>query len=403
MDDARDSSGRDGDGRAPLRVTEIVEATAGGTRRHLADLVAGLDPRRVRLHVVCAVRRDPAFADDLARFQARGVRCTQVPMVRPIHPVLDATALVRLLLTLHRDRPQVVHTHSAKAGFLGRLAARLAGVPCVVHTPHHFPFGMDVAAPRRWLYRRLERLAAPWADRIVCVCRAERELALRAGIGSPRQLLVIENGVALPAPPAPEAVAALRAELDLGTGAPVVGVVGRLTPQKGQADLIGAWPLLLRRLPQARLLLVGDGELQNPLRRQVAAAGLQHSVRFTGPRQDVGTCYALFDVLAVPSRWEALPYVLLDGMAAGAAVVAAAVGGVPEALASGEAGVLVPAREPEAFVRALTALLLEPERRRDLGRRARERVAGHYRLDTMLAALETVYRQGVRNDHGKQA
>lgn len=375
-----------------LKVVEILEATTGGTRRHLFDLATHLDPARFSVSVLCSTRRDPAFAADLEEFRERGIPTRVVPMVRAIRPWADLAALGQIRRYLREQRPDVVHTHSSKAGLLGRLAARQAGVPRLVHTPHCFAFDMDVGFLRRRLYLRLERWAARFTDRLICVCPAEKASALRHGLAAPDKFTVIENGISLPAPAAdPAAVAALRRDLGLPPKTRVIGVVGRLTRQKGHEHLIRAAPAILRHFPETRFVFVGDGERRAALAKQAAALGVTRNIVFAGQREDAGRCYPLFDVLAMPSLWEALPYALLEGMAAGRAVVASRVGGVADLLSPGESGLLVPPRAPEALAESICAALAAPELRARLGVNAKRVVAQRCRLDEMVARTAAVY------------
>lgn len=386
---------RDPAGSRRLRVTQILEATTGGTRRHLFDLVTNLDPERFAVTVVGADRGDPGFAADVAVFRERGIPVTLTPMVRPIRPWADLRAFLQISRLLREQRPDVVHTHSSKAGFLGRLAARRAHVPRIVHTPHCFAFEMDSGAARRALYVRLERLAARCTDRMICVCAAELAAALKHRVAPEERLTVIENGVrAADAAVAPEHVEALRAELGLPLGAPVVGAVGRLTRQKGYEVLIRSAPAVLARFPDTRFVLVGDGELRAELERTAREAGVAPHVLFAGQREDTRAFYPLFDVLAVPSLWEALPYALLDGMASGSAVVASAVGGIPDVIHDGTSGWLVPPRQVPPLAEGIIALLATPELRRRLRVHAKSILERRCRLEDMIAKTEAVYAGG---------
>jgi len=378
--------------KSGIKVVEILEATTGGTRRHLFDLVMNLDPARFALSIVCATRRDPAFQADLAAFRDRGLPVTVVPMVRELRPWADLSAWRQIRRYLIEKRPEVVHTHSSKAGFVGRLAARSARIPFVVHTPHHFAFDMEIGGLRRAFYLQLERWAARYTDRFICVCPAEKAAALRRRLAVPDKFTVIENGIGPTATaPDPAAVERWRREIGLPPNAPLIGAVGRLTRQKGHADLLRAMPAVLCRFPNARLVLAGDGELHRALVTLAAALDLSRNVIFAGQREDVLPLYPLLDVLAMPSLWEGLPYTLLEGMAAGRAIVASAVGGVPDVLRQGESGFLVPPHAPAALAEAVCGLLADAELRNRLGVNARKVVAQQCRLEEMVARTAAVY------------
>jgi len=380
---------------SPIQVLEILEATTGGTRRHLFDLAAGLDPRRFAVRVLCSTLRDPAFAGDVRALRARGIPVTIVPMRRAIHPLSDPAALAAIYRHLKRRRCAVVHTHSSKAGFLGRLAAHAARVRRVIHTPHLFPFEMDVGPLRRSFYAGLERMAARWTDRIVCVCPFERESALRRHVAPADKLTVIENGIRMPTSCSPDAAARLRRELGFAPDDTVVGAAGRLTAQKGYSDLVRAAAGIVKRRPGTKFVLAGDGELRRAIERLVARIGLQADFRLLGSRTDLDPFYALLDVVVFPSRWEALPYTLIEAMAAGRAIVAARVGGIPDVLTNGHNGLLVPPRDVPGLRDAVGSLLDHPQRRQALGKEARRTAEERFRLSDMLERIGALYEGGL--------
>lgn len=377
------------DNRKPLKVLEVLEATAGGARRHLLDLVLNLPAGRFEVSVACSTQRDPRFLDDIELLEARGIRVHELPMQRSIRPIGDAIAFGRLLLLIRRGGFDVVHTHSSKAGFLGRLAGALAGVPRVIHTPHAFPFEMDVNRLSRFWYRQLERLAARGCDRIVCVCPSQRALA--ESLVEPARVVVIENGIA-PRPPW-EATdrERRRREWGMAADAPVVGMVGRFMLQKGHSDFVAAAARVAARLPEARFVLVGDGELKPRIEKRIFAAGLKDRFLLIPAREDVPDLLPLFDVVALPSLWEGLPYVLLEAMAAGRGVVAARVGGMADVIENGVDGLLVPPRTPAALAEAIVKLFDNAERRSTMGEHARETVMSRYGLDRMIGRLTALY------------
>lgn len=367
-------------------VVHILEATTGGTRRHLRDLVTGLDPACFRQTVIASTLRDTGFQDDIELFRSRGIAVHCVPMLRRPAPFADAMAARRILRLLRELAPDVVHTHSSKAGFLGRWAAHRAGIRKRIHSPHVFAFEMKVPAPVRGGYRLAERLAARWTTMLVCVSAAEGRAAETLGRRRP-PVRVVHNGIDVPhGKPAP-----------LLDGPTVrVALIGRLCPQKGQDTLAHA---LLQNPALARschVELVGIPATQRlpAAVRTAAESGLCHIVPPLCP--DAMQAYLdSVDVVVQPSRWEGLPYTLLEAMAAGRCVVASAVGGVPELVADGRNGRLVP---PDDTVRLASALAEVADRREDCrawGQAARETVLRHFRKDVMLEALSQLY-QGTR-------
>jgi len=320
-----------------------------------------------------------------AALEGAGVEWLQLPgLRREVDPLRDLRALAALRRQMVDRRPDLVHTHTSKAGFLGRLAARLAGVRHIVHTPHGHVFGGYFSPLATAGFVALERLAARWTDRIVTLSDEEARDHLRHGIGEAGQYLTIPSGVDLgpvvaaePARPAP--------------GRPVIGTVARLVPVKGLEHLIDAAPAVLREFPAARFLFVGDGELRTALEARGRERGVADRLHFTGYRQDVPALIAGMDLFALPSLNEGMGRVLVMAMARGLPIVATRVGGVPELLAGGEAGLLVPPADPAALAAAICGLLREPDRAAALGEAGRRR-APRYGADRMVRALAELYR-----------
>lgn len=374
-----------------LKVLEVLEATEGGTRRHLLDLLDFLPRDRFAVSVACSTRRDPAFFGDIVRLRAGGIPVHAIPMRRSIRPLSDALACARLVRLMRRGRFDVVHTHSSKAGFIGRLAARAAGVPRVIHTPHVFPFQMAVSPVLRFCYLQCERLAARFCDRLVCVCPGQRETALR--LVPPERVAVIENGIGRPPDADPAARERLRRQLGLRDDDLAAAVIGRFTRQKGHMDFVQAARIVAARVPAARFLLVGDGPLRGAVERAIASAELQGRFILTGARDDAERLAEAADLVVMPSLWEGLPYGLLEALRAGRAVVASRVGGMADVIRDGVNGLLVAPSCPGDLAAAMLNMLENRERRFIMEQHARETVANRYRLDDMIAAVAALYEE----------
>ncbi len=325
----------------------------------------------------------PGLTQSLTR---AGASWTELPHLRRrVNPIADCWALWDLCRAVRTSRAEIVHTHSSKAGFLGRLAARAAGVPHIVHTPHGHIFEGYFSPAATRIFAALERLAAGWTDRIVTLSDEEARDHLRHGIGRPDQFVTIPSGVAL------DAVAMTKAAR-LVPGAPVIGAVARLVPVKGLQYLIDAAPVVLREFPEARFLLVGEGEMRPALEAQTRAAGLADRITFAGYRKDAAAVLAGMDLVVLPSLNEGMGRVLVMAMALGKPIVATRVGGVAELLGEGEGGVLVPARDPRALAGAILSILRDPLRARALGEAGRRR-APRYSAEAMVAALAKLYHE----------
>jgi len=323
----------------------------------------------------------PGLAENLSR---ASVPWVQVPHLRrPVNPIADYLALWQLHRMIRRMHVDIVHTHSSKAGFLGRLAARMAGVPHIVHTPHGHVFEGYFSLVATRTFVALERLAARWTDRIITLSDEEARDHLRLGIGRPEQFVTIPSGVDI-------ATVAAASPARLVPGGPVIGAVARLVPIKGLQYLVNAAPEVLRRRPDAQFLLVGEGEMRPNLEAQARDLGLSDRIVFTGFREDIPSVLAGSDIVVLPSINEGMGRVLVMAMALGKPIVATRVGGVAELLGDGEAGLLVPARHPAALAEAIVSLLRDPARARALGEAGRRR-APRYSAKAMLEALAKLY------------
>jgi len=269
--------------------------------------------------------------------------------------------------------------HTAKAGFVGRLAARGLGIP-IVYTPHGWSFTPGVPRVAAAVYAALERLAAPLADRIVNVCDFERQIALARRIGRPDRQVVVHNGM-------PDVPPVFRS--DPTTDPPRLVMVARFESPKDHDTLLRALTTC-QDLPW-ELQLIGDGPLQRACRARVADLGLTHRVIFAGARHDVAELLAQAQVFVLSTRWEGFPRSILEAMRAGLPVVASAVGGVHEAVADGLNGFVVPSGADEPLAARLRTLLGDPALRAGLGAEGRRRYETHFTFETMLARTLEVY------------
>jgi len=311
-------------------------------------------------------------------------------LVHPIDPARDALAVARLA-SLLRD-VDLVHTHSSKAGILGRAAARLAGVPGIVHTVHGWSFNDVQPSITRRLYIEAERAAARVTDRIVCVARFDRERGLAAGIGHPSQYRIVRSGIDPTLYVAPEgARQRLREALGAGPQDVVVGSIANFKPQKGPLDFVDAARRARSRDPRLRFFIAGDGELRPAAERAIADAGLGGVVHLLGWRDDVPELLAAMDLFVLTSLFEGLPRVVLQAMAASVPVVATDTGGVAEVILDGETGRLVPPGDPAAAAEAIVALARDGDTRRRLAASARSRLGEEFTSRRMVSDLEDLY------------
>jgi len=393
-----------------VRVLQVMECTIGGTRRHLRDLAFGLLARGVEVEVACAALRDPAMRRDMAAMAQRGIRVHEIPMVRAISPLKDAVHALRLLGVLLDRGFDVLHTHSSKAGALGRGVGLLASGAARVHTPHTYAAsfgggkGQGGEAPGPLgLILATERLLGRVTDRLIHVSQDERDEGQRLGVIRPERACVVPNGIDPSAFAHPQGGPGLREAHRIPAEAPLVGSVGLLNDAKGHDLLLDAVAALPRR--DVHVLLVGHGELEAALRAQAERLGLAPRVHFAGWRDEIGSTHDALDVFVLPSRWEGLSYALLEALAAGLPVISTRVNGSREVLQPGagepEAGLLVPVGDVGALAAALQQLLDDRALAERLAAAGPRRVAARYTLEHMLDGTLAVYRQALGQESAR--
>jgi glycosyltransferase involved in cell wall biosynthesis len=322
----------------------------------------------------------------------RGVRFIPIgSLVRQIHPLKDLVALLVLLWHILREKPDVVHTHTSKAGILGRLAAWIGGAPQIVHTPHghvfHGHFGCITSA----VFLALERYFTGLTEKIVALTPGEKRDYVDLGLAREQDIPVIHSGVDVDKfTVAGFDVAAKKDALGLDSLKRHVGFVGWLSPIKGPVYLLNAMTAVWQEHPDAELVFVGKGDLEDTLRSQAYYAGCAGRVKFLGWRDDISELMPLFDVFVLPSLNEGMGRVLVEAMAAGRPVVASRVGGIPDLVRHGETGLLVTPRDDEALAAGISLLLSNPRLAGRMGEQGRLRCS-EFGLSAMISRLDELY------------
>lgn len=340
-----------------------------------------------------------ADGSDVAEVEARGIPHFAVPMTRRFTPVADLRALWALIQLMRRERFDVVHTHTPKAGLLGQLAARLSGVPVVVNTLHGFYFHEDSKPVPKRFYIWMERIAATCSDTILSQNREDMATAVAEHIAKPEQIKWLGNGIDLRRFDRRRLTDAslekLREEIDIESQAPVIGFVGRLVEEKGILDLLEAAKAVIEAIPRAQFLIIGpyDDDKPDALRPEVAEQfGVADSCRFLGMRNDMPELYALMDVLVLPSYREGFPRAPMEASAMGVPTVVTNIRGCREAVDPGENGLLFPVGDVDALAKCMIELLGDDERRAAMavaGRRiAEDRFDEQKVFDRVLSEYE---------------
>jgi glycosyltransferase involved in cell wall biosynthesis len=361
------------------RILQVYQPTGGGVARHVRDLTNGLSERGHEI-LLCG----PALPDGMSQ-PPPGARHISLPMGRSISPRADLPALRRFAEIVRRQKPDLIHSHSSKAGALTRAARPAHPRVPVFYTPHGYAFaGSFSHESERLAYREIERLLAPLTSRVVCVCEAEARLAAR--VGPRRRIRVVHNGVgaAGEGPTDPRMV-------QLRRGGPLLCVLTQLRGGKGIETLIDAMSAIVARHPGAQAAIWGEGPERETLEGRARRMQVEQAVHFLGPTLEPLAVMRGTDILVHPSLAESFPYVILEAMSVGAPIVASDVGGVGEALLNGESGLLVTAGEVELLAAAVNRLLDDPEGRARMGKNARDRVEHDFTLEAMIDRLVAVY------------
>jgi glycosyltransferase involved in cell wall biosynthesis len=379
----------------PIRVMNIIaRLNVGGPAIHVSLLTANMSTPRYESVLVCG-NIEATEGDMMYIAEAKGVKPLLIPELgRSINPLQDLTTLWKVYRLIRQWKPDVVHTHTAKAGFVGRLAARLAGVPVVVHTFHGHVFHGYFSPRATQVFLILERLTARLSDSIIANTEGLRsELADTYRITSKDHIYISPLAVDLePFINAPRKQGVFRKAWNIPDDAPLVGIVGRLVPIKNHKLFIDAASRVHQQLPNARFAIIGDGETRVEVEKQIEELGLRDAVIFTGWMKDLASVYSDLDVSVISSNNEGVPGSITEALCARCPVVSTAVGGVPEMLEHGEVGLLVPSGDVEGLAQAIIKAIQNPPDV-EKGREAALRRSG---LNVILQQLDELYTQLLR-------
>jgi glycosyltransferase involved in cell wall biosynthesis len=367
----------------------ITMLELGGAQRNTLDTVASLDRREFAVALACAdageLLPEARALVDVELFELPHLR-------REVRPVSDLLALAELRGAIRRFRPDIAHTHSSKAGILGRLAAHRERVPVVIHSIHGFGFGAQQPVPVRVAFLAIERLAARWTTAFIAVSRRNLETGVRLRLFTGSRARVIRSGVDLASFRAHGGGDGVRRELGVPAGAPLVVQIACFKPQKAPERFVELAVRLASRFPAAHFLLVGDGALRRRLERLRGEAGLEGRLHLPGWRRDVPAILDAATVVTLTSRFEGLPRVLVEALAAGVPVVAMAVDGVSEVVRDGENGFLVAPHDVDGVATRVAAILADDALRARLAARAGDGLE-EFGREAMVQQQEELYRE----------
>lgn len=374
----------------------IARVNMGGPALHVAYLTAGL---RDRGYDTTLVAGSLARGEDSMEFVADelGVEVERLPgLRRDISPVRDVVAVWRLAQVIRRERPAILHTHTAKAGAVGRLAALLAGdakPPIVVHTFHGHVLRGYFGPLRSFGFRLLERWLARATTVLIAVSPEVRDDLVALGVAPRERFTVVRLGIELAHRVTDvDGRDETRRVLGIGPDRFTVGWIGRMTGVKRTGDVLLAFKQLRDRGVDATLCLVGDGPERDHVERRAHELGIMRSTLFLGYQEDVAPFYAAFDAMILPSGNEGTPVSAIESLAAGRPVVATRVGGVPDVVRDGEDGFLVDRGAVDQLADALARLAEDPSLRERMGEAGRERVLARYAVDRLVDDVDRLYR-----------
>lgn len=378
-----------------MRVAHVItRLIIGGAQENTITTVLGLlEQPNVQVHLISGPSTGPEGSLEHRLAHVPHVLHIMPELVRPLHPVKDLVCLFRLERLLRRLRPDIVHTHSGKAGILGRWAAFRARAPVIVHTIHGPSFGPFQGLLPNLLYTTAERITGKITTHFVSVADAMTSQYVRAGIGTPDKYTTIRSGFDLEPYNRTWNDPQLRVRLGLAPEDFVVGKIARLVKLKGHEDLIEVAPRLLRTHPRLRFLLVGDGHLKARLQSKICAAGLQNAFVFAGlvPPEQIPAYVGIMDCLVHLSRREGLAKALPQALAAGKPVVAYDCDGAGEVCINGETGFLITPGDLAGLANAISTLASNPDLRARMGATGRELVRAQFDARKMVNEIYHLY------------
>ncbi len=364
----------------------VTKLELGGAQKQLLSLIRGVNKERFNLLLFTGLEgllvKEASSIPHLKLERCRFLK-------RLIHPLKDLLALIHLYSFIKKNNIGIVHTHSSKAGILGRLAAWLAGVKVIIHTVHGWSFHDYQPFFLRKLFVLLERFSALFTDKLIVTAYYDQAKGLKNRVGVQGKYSLIRYGIDYAEFDTNDS--SVRWELGLDNNDLLVGMIACFKPQKCPQDFIKLACLVKRSIPKVKFILVGDGILRTKIERLISNSNLGENVILTGWRRDIPRVLSTFDVFVLTSLWEGLPITVLEAMAAGKVVIATDTGGIREVVNQGKTGFLVQPHDLEGLAKKLVSLLMENELRMRIGRLAKENLKDDFSVKNMINNTELLY------------
>lgn len=382
----------------PIKILNVItRLEQGGAPSIVISTLNHLDKERFKVKLATGLASKPE-EDLIEEAKNKGIELIIIPqLVREVSLFNDLIALLKLIKIIRRDKFDIVHTHESKAGILGRVAGKLAGVPVIIHSPHGHIFYGYFGYIKTTIFILLERFTALFTDKIITLTKKEIEEHLKVKIGNRDKFTFIYNGIELDKFEKVDVnVREKRGQLSLPLDVSVVATVARLVPVKGHKYLIDAAAEVVKSIPQARFLFIGDGKLREELQEQAENLGLSSNILFLGWRKDVLEILPIIDLFVLPSINEGLGMVLVEAYAFGKPVVATNVGGIPEVVEDKKTGLLTPPKDSKKLAQAIIELLEDPKRAKKMGEEGKKKVITTFGVDVMVEKIERLYEELIR-------
>ena len=355
-----------------------------GVQKSMLDIISRLEPDQYDITVLCQAEGELTRA-----LRQKKIGFITLPeLKREINPYYDSLAFLKLYKLLKRGKYDLVHTHSSKPGIIGRLAAKAAGIKCIVHTVQGFAFHQHSSKVQVFLVGLLEKLAGMASHKVIFVNSKDRDVASKMKLVPNHKMVIIHNGVDLNQFNSGNGV---KNGNGIRTNGAMVGMVARLWEQKAPQDYIAAIPKVVDKIPDAKFLVIGDGPLEQELKEMSDKLGIKENVQFLGWRQDINDLLKVIDVVVLPSLWEGLPVSILEAMALSKPVVATNIKGNNELVVHGQTGYLVKPGNPEEISAYVLKLLNDQPLAQKMGRLGHSRVKEKFALKKIVEQTSSLY------------
>jgi glycosyltransferase involved in cell wall biosynthesis len=378
-----------------LKVLQIItRLDKGGSAEDIFITAIGSDRKKYEVTLMSGSVEDPG-QDRKKEIEEYGIRHIFIPeLVRNINLFKDLMAFLKIYRVLRKEKFDIVHTHTSKAGLLGRLAAKLARVPIIIYTPHGHVFFGYFSSLKTKIFILLEKLASPLADKIVALTNGEKEDYISYKITSERRLAIICSGIDLNRfkELSSDEKLKIKKELGIPENSLVVGTAGRLVPVKGPEFLIEASKIIVSKYPDTYFLFAGDGPLRQSLEKKACRMGVKENIIFLGWRDDIHKIISIFDIFVLPSLNEGMGRVLVEAMALRKPIVASRVGGIPDLVSQGKNGFLVPPKNPMELAEHIQLLLEDRGKREAMGSAGKETIS-NFSKERMIEDTEKLYEE----------